>query len=430
MRALVVGSGGREHALCWAITRDAPEAKVFCAPGNPGTAQLATNLPHAASDIPAITAAAREHAVDVVVVGPEAPLADGLADALRDAGIPVFGPSAAAARIETSKAFAKDVMARAGVPTAASETVSSLEEAEAAIARSAEPLVIKASGLAAGKGAIMCDTRAEALAAARAMLVDGRFGSAGEHVVIEEFMEGEELSVFALTDGERVVLLPSSQDHKRLGEGDVGPNTGGMGAYTPVSRATPGLLSEIRERTILPTLRQLAADGTPYQGVLYAGLMLRPNGGPAIVEFNCRFGDPEAQVVLPSVCPGRVTEYMTAVAVDGRLPADAEDPEPQGAAVITVLAASGYPDAPRKGDPIDIPTDLGDDVLVFHAGTKPDRDGTIVTSGGRVLGVVGLGPDVAAASAATRRACARISFADMVYRRDIGWRELERAGAP
>src|SRR6266571_1116768 len=285
VNVLVVGGGGREHALCWALKRDTPEATLFAAPGNPGTAQLGTNLEIPATAVDALVAAVREHRIDLTIVGPEAPLAAGLGDRLRAAGHAVLGPSRAAARIESSKAFAKDVMRRAGVQSPESRSFTALEPALAYIRAHTEPLVVKASGLAAGKGAVVCGTREEAARTARAMLAEGALGDAGREIVVEDFLEGEELSVLALTDGERMLVLPAAQDHKRLRDGDTGPNTGGMGAYCPVSFATPELLERVRRQVLEPTVHQLAAEGAPYQGVLYAGLMLAPpDGTPYVLE--------------------------------------------------------------------------------------------------------------------------------------------------
>ena len=429
MRILVVGGGGREHALVWALKRDLPPpaATLFAAPGNPGTAQLATNLNVQATAVADIVAAARQHAIDVVVVGPEAPLAAGLADALRLAGIPVFGPSAAAARIEASKAFAKDVMAAAGVPTAPSRTFTDLVAALRYIAGHAEPLVVKASGLASGKGVVVCTTRAEAAATARAMLAESRFGEAGREVVIEAFLTGEELSVLALTDGRRLLVLPPAQDHKRLGEGDTGPNTGGMGAYCPVALASDRLIERVRREVLEPTLHELSVRGIPYVGVLYAGLMVTPDGTPYVLEFNCRFGDPETQALLPALARG-VGEDILAIAKGTWQPATSVL-RVERAAVTTVLAARGYPDAPEKGAAISLPADPGPDVLVFHAGTTTDQAGALRTAGGRVLNVTGLGGSVAQAARASRAACDRIAFDGKTWRRDIAWRELHRAGA-
>lgn len=423
MRLLVVGGGGREHALAWALART---ATVFCAPGNPGTEAVATNLPLDISNHPALVDAVREHRIDLTVIGPEAPLAAGLADDLEAAGLPVFGPSAGAARIEASKAFAKELMLRAGIPTAASRTFTEEKEALAYVAAHEEPLVVKASGLAAGKGAVVCSDRSQAAAAVTEMF-GGRFGEAGKTVVVEDFLEGEELSVFGITDGEHLVMLPPSQDHKRLQEKDLGPNTGGMGAYSPVSIGTEQLLGRVETEVMGPTLAALAESGAPYRGFLYAGLMIDAKGAPSVVEFNCRFGDPEAQVVLP-ILDGDLLEHLWAIgARETWRPADRTIPA-AGAAVTTVLASPGYPDAPRKGSPIRLPDPIPEDTLLFHAGTAR-RDGELVTAGGRVLCATGLGPDVVSAGQASRTLAEAVEFEGKVFRRDIGWREMERAGA-
>jgi phosphoribosylamine--glycine ligase len=429
VRVLVVGGGGREHALGWALQRDAPDTTLFAAPGNPGTAALGTNLPIGATAVADLTAAVTQYDIDVTIIGPEAPLAAGLADRLRGAGRAVFGPSAAAARLESSKAYAKEVMRRAGVPTAASTTFAELAPALDYIRTHAEPLVVKASGLAAGKGVVVCATREGAADAARAMLAGHALGDAGKEVVIEEFLEGEELSILALTDGERIVLLPPAQDHKRLGEGDTGPNTGGMGAYCPVSLTTAPLLARVRRDVLEPVLREMAAQGAPYEGVLYAGLMLTGDGTPYVLEFNCRFGDPEAQAILPALAPG-LTTHLVDIARGGWRPTSDIIP-PTRAAVTTVLAARGYPEKPERGAAIRLPSpgDLGSDVVVFHAGTSRDPDGTLKTAGGRVLDVTGLGADVPAAARASAAACERIAFEGKTWRRDIAWREIRRAGA-
>jgi phosphoribosylamine--glycine ligase len=403
----------------------AREATVFCAPGNPGTAGIGTNLPLAPSDVEGLFAAILTHHIDLTVIGPEGPLAEGLADHLRAADCRVFGPSAAAARIEASKAFAKALMDDAGVPTAASRTFSEERSALAYVDRHAEPLVVKASGLAAGKGAVVCATRAEAADAVRAMF-GGRFGEAGREIVVESFLEGEELSVFALTDGERVALLPAAQDHKRLGEGDTGPNTGGMGAYTPVALATPDLLERVTRTVIEPTLQALDGVGSRYQGVLYAGLMVARDGSPSVVEFNCRFGDPETQVVLP-VADTDLAGHLWAIASGEMWRPPAVIPA-RRAAVTTVVAAAGYPETPVKGAPITLP-EPEPDVILFHAGTARDHAGQLRAAGGRVLCATGFGPTVAAAAAASRRLAERVAFEGCQFRRDIAWREIGRAGA-
>jgi phosphoribosylamine--glycine ligase len=425
VRILVVGGGGREHALCWALRRDSPAAGLFAAPGNPGTATLATNLPIAATDVDALVAAATQHDIDVTIVGPEAPLAAGLADRFRAADRAVFGPGEAAARLESSKAYAKEVMRRAGVPTGASATFTDVTDALKYIEAHGEPLVVKASGLAAGKGVVVCATRAEAADVARAMLAGNALGVAGNEIVVEEFLSGEELSVLALTDGEHIVILPPAQDHKRLGDGDSGPNTGGMGAYCPVALTTAPLLARVRSEVFEPVLREMAAQGAPYEGVLYAGLMLAPDGAISVLEFNCRFGDPEAQVILPGLAPG-VSRHFLDIARRRWRP-KRQVLAPTRAAVTTVLAARGYPEKPERGATIRIPTDLGPDVLVFHAGTARDADGTLRAAGGRVLSVTGLGADVRAAARASAAACERIAFEGKTWRRDIAWRELQRA---
>ena len=426
MRILVVGGGGREHALSWALKRDTPDADLYAAPGNPGTAQLGTNLAIPATALDQLVGAVRDHQIDLTIVGPEGPLAAGLADRLRATGRAVFGPSQAAARIEASKAFAKDVMRQAGVPAADSRTFTTLDPALAYVNGHAEPLVVKASGLAAGKGVAVCATRGEAARAARAMLTEGAFADAGREIVIEDFLEGEELSVLALTDGEQVVVLPAAQDHKRLGPADTGPNTGGMGAYCPVGIATEGLLERVRHDVFEPTLAELQARQAAFAGVLYAGLMVGADGTPRVLEFNCRFGDPEAQALLP-VLPG-ITGHLRDIALGNWRPGE-WTPVADRAAVAIVLAASGYPEQPQLGAAVVVPRDLEPGTLVFHAGTARGADGTLRVHGGRVLTVTALGDTVAAARERSVRACGQIAFAGKTYRQDIAWREIERAGA-
>jgi phosphoribosylamine--glycine ligase len=426
MRVLVVGGGGREHAVCWALRRELPSADIYCAPGNPGTADLATNLPITATDLDRLTDAADAYGIDLTVIGPEQPLALGLADRLRAEGRHVFGPGAAGAQIEASKAFAKEVMERARVPTAASRTFARLDEALRYVDSHAEPLVVKASGLAAGKGAVVCESRGEARAAVEAMLGRRAFGDAGSVVVIEEYMEGEELSLLAITGQDGIELLPAAQDHKRLGEGDQGPNTGGMGAYSPVSLATPALLDRARREILEPTLHQLRAEGAPYSGVLYAGLMVGSEGSLRVVEFNCRLGDPEAQVTLPLVSGG-LAECLASVG-RGQAPTPLAI-DPGLFAVTTVLAAQGYPESPVKGTEILIPDTLPAGVTVFHAGTARDEAGTLRTAGGRVLNVTAVAPSLAEAQSRSRTAAEMIRFDGKVFRRDIGWREQARIPA-
>ena len=418
----MVGGGGREHALCWTLRRENPGAQIYCAPGNPGTAELASNLPIPSDDLDRLADAADMHGIDLTLIGPEAPLARGLADRLRAEGRLVFGPSAAAAQLEASKAFAKEVMFAAGVPTAASQSFTDLAAALAYVDRHPEPLVVKASGLAGGKGAVVCTTRAEARKAVRAMLEGDQFGQAGRTVVIEAFLEGEEISVLALTNGRDVELLPVAQDHKRLLEGDRGPNTGGMGAYSPVALATPALLERVTREVLFPTLEQMQRQGTPFSGVLYAGLMIDADGTASMVEFNCRLGDPEAQVVLPLVTGG-LTDSLLRVA-EGKAPTSLEIS--RQAAVTTVLASRGYPEAPETGATIVLPESQAEGVTVFHAGTTRGSDGVLRAHGGRVLTVTAVAASFTEAQRLSREAAEEVRFEGKIFRRDIGWREAAR----
>lgn len=423
MRILIVGNGGREHALLWKLRRDAPSAEFFATQPNGGMLPLCEGVAIAPTDVEALAGWAASHRIDLTVVGPEAPLATGMVDRFQSKGLPVFGPTRDAARIEASKAYAKDLMLGAGIPTAGYRTFRDRAGAEAYIRDRGAPIVVKASGLAAGKGAVVCATVEEALDAVASMLGDLSFGEAGREVVIEDFMEGEEISVFAVADGVNCVLLLPSQDHKRVGEGDTGPNTGGMGAYAPVSIATPEVLYEARTRIIEPTLRAMAADGSPFRGLLYAGLM-RTADGLKVVEFNCRFGDPETQVVLP-LMSSSLLELLATVAEGGSLAGRTASWHP-AAAVTTVVASGGYPGSYAKGKVIRIPGGLeGDAVTVFHAGTA-ERDGALVTTGGRVVAVTALGPTFAAAADRSRAAAAAVAFEGAFFRSDIGWRERER----
>ena len=428
MKILIVGNGGREHALLWQLKRDAPSARFYATRPNPGMAPLAEAVDLAPTDVEGLANWAEGQGITLTVVGPEIPLARGVADVFRKRGLPLFGPSASAARIESSKAFAKDLMKRVGVPTAAYRCFRRWSEAEAYIQEAGAPLVVKASGLAAGKGAIVCSTTEEALEAARSMLDEGAFGEAGSEVVVEEFMQGEELSIFGVTDGRHVTLLLPSQDHKRIGEGDTGPNTGGMGAYAPIPLATPDRLDEARERIFLPVLDALERSACPFRGLLYAGLMATEEG-LKVVEFNCRFGDPEAQVVLP-LMDGPLLELLVAVARGGSI-AGAEASSSSGTALNTVLASEGYPGSYEKGRPITIPPELEErsDLLVFHAGTRMDESEGLVTAGGRVLSVVGLGPDLERARATSLEGAEAIQFQGKTFRSDIGWRALEPESA-
>jgi phosphoribosylamine--glycine ligase len=430
MKVLVVGSGGREHALVWRLRQEDPSIEIVAAPGNPGIAELAECVPIGA-DIDALVQHARQIGVDWTLVGPEAPLGAGIVDAFRAHRLAIFGPTRAGAMLETSKAFSKTLMMEAGVPTARAVTCTDLADAYRAIAEVGAPLVIKASGLAAGKGVIVCETTDEAQSAAGAMLKDNVFGSAGNIILVEEFMEGEELSVFVMTDGERVVVLPEAQDHKRLLERDRGPNTGGMGAYSPVSlvEQTPGIIDEIVERIVRPTLAAMRSRGTPFTGLLYVGAMLTSDG-PKVVEFNCRFGDPETQAVLPAMSlDDSMSDAMFTIARGDRLSNDGHFTASR-AAVTTVLASPGYPESARIGAQIGIPP-VPRDILVFHAGTKLRPDRSLVTAGGRVLAVTGVGATFEDAQSKSQAFARDIEFDGKQFRADIGWREHERrAGAP
>lgn len=419
-----MGHGGREHALLWKLRRDAPAAEFFATRPTPGMAPYCEAVEIAPTDVEALAGWAAAHRIDLTVVGPEAPLAAGIVDRFRQKGLSIFGPTRDAARIESSKAYAKDLMRGAGVPTAEYRTFTNRDGAVDWVRQEGAPIVVKASGLAAGKGAVVCESVEDAIEAIDSMLGDLSFGEAGREVVIEEFMEGEEVSVFAICDGRDFVLLQPSQDHKRVGEGDTGPNTGGMGAYAPVSIADETVLAEAAEQVIAPTLRALAADGCPFTGFLYAGIMKTP-AGLKVVEFNCRFGDPEAQVVLP-LLETSLLEPLQAVA-EGRSIRSHVARSRDGVAVTTVVASGGYPGSYDKGVAMSIPGDLdADDLIVFHAGTA-DSDGALVTAGGRVVAVTAVADDFATAVQKSRDAAARIEFDGAFFRSDIGWREIARA---
>jgi phosphoribosylamine--glycine ligase len=419
MNVLLLGSGGREHALAWKLARSSGLGTLYAAPGNPGIARHAEPVALDATDHMGVTAFARDHAVGLVVIGPEAPLVDGLADSLRAAGVPVFGPSKAAAQLEGSKGFTKDLCARAAIPTAGYLRARSRAEADAALASTFTlPVVIKADGLAAGKGVTIAHSPAEASAA-----LDALFDAEGGEALIEEFLDGEEASLFVLTDGLSVMPFGSAQDHKRVGEGDTGPNTGGMGAYSPARILTPELEARALAEIIEPTLAAMRDAGTPFSGVLYAGLMLTPTG-PKLIEYNARFGDPEAQVILPRF-DGDLLAVMLAVA-EGRLrelPPVRFSPD---AALTVVIAAEGYPAAPRTGGRIaGIERAEATGALVFQAGTRAEG-GELVSSGGRILAVTAMGASVASAQAAAYRAVDAVDYPGGLHRRDIGWREIAR----
>ena len=424
MRILIVGNGGREHTLAWKLLRDESEATLFVTQPNGGMTSGVEPVAIAPGDVEALAGWAAAQSVDLVVVGPEAPLAAGLVDRLERGGTPAFGPTKAAARIESSKSYAKALMQRVGVPTADFATFRDQGEASAYVRERGVPIVVKASGLAAGKGAVVCETVEEALQTLESMMADRTLGEAGREVVIEEFMSGEELSVFALADGRDAVLMLPSQDHKRVGEGDVGPNTGGMGAYAPVSLSSDALLLRVQDEIIGPTLAALAEDESEFRGVLYAGIMLTEDG-PRVVEFNCRFGDPEAQVVLP-LLESSLLDPLLEVARGGRLGGTTLE-WGEGAALTTVLASEGYPGPYPKRRAIHIPESVthDPDVLLFHAGTTTGSDG-LETSGGRVIAATGLGATLSEAAAKSRVAATAIEFSGKQFRTDIGWREFAR----
>jgi phosphoribosylamine--glycine ligase len=423
MRVLVVGGGGREHALCWAIAKSPRLAKLYCAPGNAGIAGLAECVAIGAEDVPALVKFAQDSNIDFVVVGPEGPLVAGLVDALAGVGIRAFGPSARAAELEGSKAFMKDLFAKYGIPTAAYGRFTDRAAAEAYIRDKGAPIVVKASGLAAGKGVTVARTVDEALDAVRQMMGDHVFGAAGDEVVIEEFLEGEEVSFFALVDGKTAVALASAQDHKTAYDNDQGPNTGGMGAYSPAPVVGAALAEEIMAKIIRPTVAGMAAEGRPYKGVLFAGLMITKDG-PKTLEFNVRFGDPECQTLMMRLASD-VLDLLEATA-DGTL-AGVQPKWKPDTGLVVVMAAKGYPGVYAKGTPIKGLDRAGtsEGAVVFHAGTRA-KDGVVVSDGGRVLGVAATGADAREAQARAYRAVDMINWPDGFCRRDIGWRAVAR----
>ena len=432
MKILVVGSGGREHAIVWRLANDPVKHELYCAPGNAGIASLATLVDAGAEDVGAIVAWARANNPDLVVVGPEAPLVKGLVDELAKIGIPSFGPVASGARMEGSKRFAKEVMEAAGVPTARAEVHTDPAVAKEALAKFGLPVVIKADGLAAGKGVIVAETLEQATEAIDDMLVANKFGAAGAEVLIEEFLDGEECSILAMTDGESAVLLPGSQDHKRIFDGDKGPNTGGMGAYSPAPVVTDDMLDGIKEGIILPVVRELKKRGTTYRGILYAGLMVTPEGGKIalsgskvnVVEFNARFGDPETEAVLPRLGGNFANALLHAAT--GRLK-DEDIVVKDEVAATVIVSSGGYPGSYEKGFEIkglEEATKTG--AIVFHCGTKADGD-KVLTAGGRVLSVTGTGATLREAVDKAYAAIGCISFDKMFYRKDIAHRAFGRA---
>ena len=425
MNILVVGSGGREHALAWKLAAPDSVSCVFVAPGNAGTAlePKLENIPLDPMDIKGLATFAQENDCALTVIGPEAPLVAGIVDHFNEQGLACFGPTAGAAQLEGSKSFTKDFLARHNIPTASYAVFTEVEAALTYVREQGAPIVIKADGLAAGKGVIVATTLDEAEAAVQDMLADNKFGDAGARVVVEGFLEGEEASFIVMVDGEHVLPMATSQDHKRIGEGDTGPNTGGMGAYSPAPVVTDSVHARVMEQVILPTVRGMAAEGHPYTGFLYAGLMIDADGNPSVIEYNCRFGDPETQPIMH-----RLQSDLAALclaALDRRLDEHTAqwDPRP---AVGVVLAAGGYPGSYEKGHPIaGLDTDWPASTKVFHAGTRQDSD-AITTHGGRVLCVSALGDSIRDAIDAAYRGVDQISWKDMVVRRDIGWRAIDR----
>lgn len=423
MKILVIGSGGREHTLAWKLAKSPKATKIYAIPGNPGMADIATCVSGIAiTDNAAVVAFAKEKQIDLAVVGPEVPLTNGVVDALNSAGIKAFGPTKLAAEIEGSKAFSKGLMKKYHIPTAKYEVFTDADAAKAYIKQEGAPIVIKADGLAAGKGVIVAMTEAEALAAVADIMEDQEFGNAGSRVVIEEFMTGEEASLLCFTDGTTICPMISSQDHKRAYDGDKGPNTGGMGTYAPAPVMTEAMVKKAYDTILLPTIKAMQAEGRTYKGCLYAGLMITAEG-PKVVEFNARFGDPETQVVLP-LLESDLVDIMTACA-DGTL-AEQDIKWSSEAAVCVVMASGGYPKAYAKGYEIKgLAKANNSDTVVFHAGTA-EKDGKIVTAGGRVLGVVAKAADIKTAVAKAYAGVDKISFKDAFYRKDIAHRALSR----
>ncbi|MGF1452004.1 MAG: phosphoribosylamine--glycine ligase [Opitutales bacterium] len=420
MRVLVLGSGGREHALVKACLGSPLAAEVLAAPGNAGMADEVRCAPVDLSAPEAVVALAQAERADLVIVGPEDPLALGIGDRLRDAGFQVYGPSLAGARLEASKAHAKAFMETHGIPTAASATFTGIKEAVEYLAKQAYPVVIKASGLAAGKGVVICEDFEHAEAVAHDMLVRHKFRESGHRIVVEAFLRGEEASIMLMLNGREALMLPASQDHKRLGEGDTGPNTGGMGAYAPAPCVTPEVAEKVRSRIVEPTLRGLQAEGIDYRGTLYVGIMI-VDGDPFVIEYNVRFGDPECQILLPLLASDPL-ELMAACARGDNLPADAGCRETH--AMIVVLASTGYPQNSTKGQRIPEPQQLPAGTSLIHAGTARDEAGQLVTAGGRVLGAVGVGNTLSGARERAYALAELVAWEGSVLRRDIGWRQL------
>ena len=423
---LVVGSGGREHTLVRALLASPAAPRVICAPGNAGIAEEAPCFPIAADDIPGLVALVQRENIAFVVVGPEVPLSLGLADRLRALGIPVYGPGADGARLEASKIFTKEILLKHRIPTAPAAFFNAIEPALAYLRTRSIPIVVKADGLAAGKGVVVAQSLAEAEAAVREMLAGDKFGAAGRQLLIEDCLFGEETSILVVVSGRDYVILPTSQDHKRIGDGDTGPNTGGMGTYSPAEVVTPALLARIEDEIVRPSVNAIAAEGIAFCGTLFSGIMLTPTG-PSVIEYNTRFGDPETQVVLPRLATD-LLELLWAAAID-RLSAVGPLAVKTDYAVCVVIAARGYPDAYTKGDVITLPAPaaLPPATTIYHAGTARNAAGQLVTHGGRVLGVTALAPSLRAAADRAYAACDQVQCAAKYFRRDIGARQLNRS---
>ena len=419
MQVLVIGGGGREHALVWKIKQSPKVEKIFCAPGNAGTSELAENIPIAADDIKGLLEFALQKGIGLTVVGPEQPLVKGIVDRFEEKGLRIFGPNARAAELEGSKSFSKDIMKKYGLPTAEYKTFNSADSAGKYIESKNCPLVVKADGLAAGKGVLLCQTADEALAAVDSIMGKRSFGEAGDQIVVEEFLEGEEVSVLAFSDGQTVLLMDSAQDHKAAYDGDKGPNTGGMGAYSPAPIFTETMRQNVRDKIMLPMIRAMQQEGRPYKGILYAGLMLTKTG-PQILEFNARFGDPETQPLLVRMDSDIIPIFEACI--DGTL-AECPLQWKDESSICVVMAAKGYPDSYEKGKPISGLKDANSlpGVVVFQAGTK-EQDGEVLTHGGRVLGVTATGEDTATAISRAYEAVEKIEWDGIHYRKDIGHR--------
>ncbi|MCX0333099.1 phosphoribosylamine--glycine ligase [Acinetobacter radioresistens] len=424
MNILVLGSGGREHALAWKIAQDDQVAKVFVAPGNAGTAteNKCENVALDILDNPAIINFAKNNAVELIIVGPEAPLVNGVVDACREAGVKIWGPTKFAAQLEGSKAFAKHFLKRHNIPTAFYDVFTEVDAAKAFVEKNGAPIVIKADGLAAGKGVIVAMTKEEAFAAIDDMLAGNKFGDAGSRVVIEEFLAGEEASFICMIDGDNILPMATSQDHKRIFEGDQGPNTGGMGAYSPAPVVTADVFEKTMNEVMRPTVEGMKKDGHVYTGFLYAGLMIDEQGQPKVIEFNCRFGDPETQPIMMRLKSSLVD--LVQAGIEGNLPSEAEWDERKTVGIV--LASKGYPETSSSGDVISGLNTEMTDAKVFHAGTKANENGEIVTAGGRVLCVTALGNTIGEAQAKALELCQKVTFNGVQYRKDIGYRAIAR----